>query len=510
MVKAINGTLIAMLILTGSILVGCSDSDGGSSSAPTITRVTPAGDVLNKSVVIVVFFSESMDTASLVLGGDLASEGNAVWSSTTTTNDTVTISPRTRWTSGQDRSLTVNAKNVAGNSLRPFSTAFLVPMEFTNFQAAELVIGQPDFVSSEWGLAADRLSAPYGNVAAVDGALFNGDFGNNRVLGFNAIPQVNGAAAHFVLSQPDFLTDDARTARDGMDGPQQVSIEGDTMAVADYRNDRVLIYNSVPANGSALPDFVVGQQNFTTVFNQCDSVHMDHPETVVIADGRLVVTDSGHNRVLIWNSIPASNGPAPDLVLGQADLTSCAANDYDQDSTPDAAPNEYVMAHPSGVWSDGDRLIVADFQNSRVLLWNTFPTTDFQPADIVLGQKDFTLNAENDSDGDGLTDSPNANTMSKPYDGVWSNGLQIFVADTNNHRILIWNSWPTSNFEPADIVIGQSDFIHHAYNDTNQDGTNEIDPNAAVLHSPAGVFGYEDTLFVSDEENGRILVFRSN
>ena len=40
----------------------------------------------------------------------------------------------------------------------------------------------------------------------------------------------------------------------------------------------------------------------------------------------LFVTDLGYNRVLIWNSIPTSNGAAADVAIGQPDLVSSIAN----------------------------------------------------------------------------------------------------------------------------------------------------------------------------------------
>ncbi len=48
------------------------------------------------------------------------------------------------------------------------------------------------------------------------------------------------------------------------------------------------------------------------------------------------------------------------------------------------------MRGPQGVWIQGSKLFVADTQNNRVLIWNTIPTQNNQPADVVLGQPDFT------------------------------------------------------------------------------------------------------------------------
>src|SRR3989344_5732459 len=51
-----------------------------------------------------------------------------------------------------------------------------------------------------------------------------------------------------------------------------------------------------------------------------------------------------------------------------------------------------LFNHPGNIASDGKRLLLADRNNNRVLVWNTLPT-DNTPPDIVLGQKNFTTNA---------------------------------------------------------------------------------------------------------------------
>ena len=61
---------------------------------------------------------------------------------------------------------------------------------------------------------------------------------------------------------------------------------------------------------------------------------------------------------------------------------------------------------------------------------------------------------------DGLGASANAgglslSSLSNPS-GVYTNGTQLAVADTNNHRLLLWNTWPTAHGQPADVVLGQA------------------------------------------------------
>ena len=168
------------------------------------------------------------------------------------------------------------------------------------------------------------------------------------------------------------------------------------------------------------------------------------------------------------------------------------------------------MDYPAGVWSDGTRLVVLDNGNSRVLIWNTFPTASFTPADVVLGQADFTHYTYNDDDQDGVEDSaPTARTLSYPYDGVYSKNGQLFVCDSGNNRVLIWDTFPTENFTPADVVLGQGDFTHNEYNDADQDGSEDGQPSATTLYEPQGIYVDGDKLIVADYENYRYLVYEA-
>jgi hypothetical protein len=232
---------------------------------------------------------------------------------------------------------------------------------------------------------------------------------------------------------------------------------------------------------------------------------------MIITDGKLLVVDSGNHRILIWNTVPTATGAAPDLVLGQADFTHCKYNDDDQNGVTDDTPTARTLNTPAGIWSDGTRLVVVDEVNNRVLIWNSFPTTSFQPSDLVLGQADFTHSMQNDDNQDGVSDGmPTARTLFDPYEGVWSNGRQLFISDTLNERVLVWNSFPTESFQPADAVIGQSDFVHRRYNDDDQNDVAEATASARTLHYPVGVSLYRDKLLVVDESNSRVLVFESN
>ncbi len=67
---------------------------------------------------------------------------------------------------------------------------------------------------------------------------------------------------------------------------------------------------------------------------------------------------------------------------------------------------------PQGVWIQNGKLFVADTQNDRVMIWNTLPTKNNQPADLVLGAPNFTTTPNLDLINSSLVAA--ANTMLNP------------------------------------------------------------------------------------------------
>ena len=71
------------------------------------------------------------------------------------------------------------------------------------------------------------------------------------------------------------------------------------------------------------------------------------------------------------------------------------------------------------------------------MIWNTFPTASFTPADVVLGQTNFSCGVD-DNDGTGCTSGgASANNLEEP-DGVTQIGNQLIVVDGNS-RYLIYD-----------------------------------------------------------------------
>ena len=192
----------------------------------------------------------------------------------------------------------------------------------TNFQPANVVVGQTDFTSSAPGISGTRLDSPTGVLVTPDGIMLITDNGNNRVLIFNSIPTTNGAAADSVIGQT-LLTD--RTSGGGKKGlttPWQSAVAGDgRLLVVDSGNHRVLIYGSLSKASTVGADVVIGQNNFGTSSTGASATQLFDPRGVAVSpDGQLAIGERGNNRVLLYNSIPTTNGAAADVVLGQPDF----------------------------------------------------------------------------------------------------------------------------------------------------------------------------------------------
>lgn len=208
------------------------------------------------------------------------------------------------------------------------------------------------------------------------------------------------------------------------------------------------------------------------------------PRGVCIAGGRLFVSDTGQNRVFIWNNIPKTTYAAPDVVLGQS-----AASDTGRNAGQDAAASS--LLYPSGLWSDGHQLVVADAWNHRILIWHSMPQRHGQPADVVVGQPDTSSNLPNVY---GVGSPPTARSLYWPY-GVSVHEGRLFIADTGNRRVLVYDQLPEAHYAAADAVIGKPDM-----NTRDYESEDAVWPYAVKL-------GPEGQLAITDTQYYRVLLW---
>jgi hypothetical protein len=295
--------------------------------------------------------------------------------------------------------------------------------DFTTGQAARLVIGQQTFTAQD-PTSSDSTVGGVSGLAYAAGYLFVADSNrvgaapsNHRILLFPAAQFPNPAAqldytrkcpaclgtASVVLGRKDFSPFDISV--EALPAPTQTSLrlptsvasDGVHVIVADTDHNRVLIWNKIPNVNNAPADVVVGQASFTTAAlpgNTPNAKSMRGPQGVWILNGKLYVADTQNNRVLIYNQIPAQNGVAADVVLGQKDFTTFVEPDLTQQKSDATGVN---MLNPVAVTSDGQRLYVTDLGYNRVLIWNSIPTANAQPADVVIGQPNLTSSLPNNA-----------------------------------------------------------------------------------------------------------------
>jgi len=188
--------------------------------------------------------------------------------------------------------------------------------------------------------------------------------------------------------------------------------------------------------------------------------------------------------------------PAPPLLDPQGP-SAClgGARDADNLAIP-VSPDARTLFGPRGACAmPGGSLWVSDTGHHRLVGWARTPTVDGVPADWVIGQPDFTHEGRN------AKAAPGPATLNVPT-GICAVEDGMAVADAWNHRILLWRHRPTSHNTPADIVLGQSDFV-------------SVDPNrgtagasAASLFWPYGVHWDGQALWVADTGNRRVLGWR--
>ncbi len=347
--------------------------------------------------------------------------------------------------------------------------------------------------------------APGASALTPSGGLAVRDATLQRVAMMRAVP-TGPAAIDFVLGQPslNYVVQSPVSASVVQTTPvtdgEPLLGAGTEVLVPDAQ--RLLIFDAPPSYNFEPASRVLGQAGFTTNgavdYRSISASTLAGPADVALGSGMLAVADRGNNRVLLYSASDVTAGKsAASVVLGQPDAMSYVPN-LDQ-MTPSAAR----LSGPSGVALDGTHLLVSDTENHRVLIWNTVPTSSGAPADVVLGQADFTGRRPNhgngDANGDGLSDA-DATGFFYPT-GVASDGTHVFVADRVNSRVLVWNSFPTSNGQAADAVIGQSDFTSVLANA----GKGGFAVVANGLNLPTGVTLAGTSLWIADTENNRVV-----
>ncbi len=316
-----------------------------------------------------------------------------------------------------------------------------------------------------------------------------------------------GASSEFSLQVPD-----AKASPYTLYGPRGVFLKDNTLIVADTGNHRVLIWKDLPKQNQPA-DVVLGQMDF----------YSDHPNAggdterglflptgVFVSDeGKLFVADAWNHRILLWDRVPEESFSKPDHVIGQPNLKQVDRN---------------LFFWCFGVYYHGDDLYVCDTGNRRILKWKGIPDSMQKPDEVYEGfgwphaicKKDEYFFVADAGTGvskvyafrNSLRCAQQADfylghgegcgrfNLNLPY-GVSANHRFLFVADTSNNRVLIFEER-----EPV-AVLGQKDFSKCGEN--RWEGVYKD-----TLCWPYAVFSTEDLLLIADTGNNRVVLYSFN
>lgn len=363
-------------------------------------------------------------------------------------------------------------------------------------QNALYVLGQTDFISSTSGLSQNTLASPSGVGVDSTGKVYVADTNNNRIMGWTSSIAGNGQNANIVIGQTWFYSNSEGVSTTAISHPQDVKFDnGNRMVASDTGNNRILVWTNVSSSGQAA-NVVIGQSSFTVNTGGTSASREMSPTAIATSGSMTLIADTGNNRVIGYLTTLSTNGQSASLVLGQ--LTD--ENQMDFYGNAINNPQGTGFNTPSAATLDpiGHRLFIADTGNNRVLIYDLSAANQLvdAAADMVLGQTSFSQVAANQGG------SPSANTLNAPtglfYDTTNS---RLYIADTNNNRVLIYTSQISYSGQDADLVLGQTSMT-----------TNAARTAANGLAAPEGIAVNMNTnqLAVADRDNNRVLVWSTS
>ncbi len=355
-----------------------------------------------------------------------------------------------------------------------------------------LVLGQPDFNTlNPGGASSSSLNHPAGVAVGPDGHVYVSDANHNRILIWaSTSAMVNGQPASGVIGQPDFSSSGANAGGAANAGtlksPGGIFVDSSgNLWVADTGNNRVLRFPSpIPSTG-ATADIVLGQAgSFTSTGHNTggrSAASLDMPTAVSVSNaGALAVADSNNHRVLIFDNPTASANA--DRVFGQAGSFSTASVNLGNSNS-----SANSLFNPQGLAISGNTLWVSDTFNNRVLRFDLTSPSD--SAAQLIGQTSFSLGNPNQS-----LPSPDAGTLFDPTGLALDSLGDLYVADTQNNRVLYYAAPVSSS---ASTAFGQVSFVANGHGG----GSNGMfNPQGLALDG-------DGTLLVADNQNNRVLVY---
>jgi len=333
---------------------------------------------------------------------------------------------------------------------------------------------------------------------------------------WNSIPTTDNQSADFVLGQDDFgehhnypnrtqvlvngSVTSANPTANSLYVPTYAESSNGKLIISDLSNNRVLIWNSLTGSSGQAADVVVGQTDFlsrtATSAGAATSTRLNAPPTTMVNNGKLIVADRGSHRMLIYNSIPTSNGSAANSVIGQSNFSNTVLNGNTNNTTP---ANGTQFNDPTQMTMWQNRFVLSDQVNRRVLVWTTID--DFlngQQPTHLWGQDDFG-SMVNPTALFGTSESMSINRSQRHIKVNVVDGI-LLITDLYNGRILVFKDAPTSTVMVPSAVIGQKDF------NSRDRVLTARNFSASTIISPYYATKIDNQIYLSDYLSNRVLI----
>jgi uncharacterized protein (TIGR03437 family) len=378
--------------------------------------------------------------------------------------------------------------------------------------AAKVVLGQPDFVTTQTGL----------NTGAPQAALTTNQFAIPAAIAFD------GAGRLYVSDSDGASGNQSRLNRVLVFIPGAGGTFSNGQSATRMLGGGCLAFgNQCPALGSrAVSEF---QNNpsfpFNTLLSDPEGIFFLPPDAG--GNQNVGVVDSSYNRIVIfppysqWPDQGTLFSPEAVAVIGQTGYTVANLNPNGNTVasvvTPPAGASTLWRPHSAVYLASTNELFIADTNNHRILVMpqsqSPAATNSFGPATRVLGQDRLTTNSINLIEGKEFFFGSNG-TLGDAGLALDTSGSvpHLYVADTYNNRVLaFYDARKMGPGQKADLIIGQQDgttaLCNYLGGISSQGGDLNV-MTSSSLCGPRGVLvDPSGNLYVADSGNGRVLRF---
>lgn len=243
---------------------------------------------------------------------------------------------------------------------------------------------------------------------------------------------------------------------------------------------------------------IVGQPDFDSMMAQPAAIDtVSAPSGLAVRQTgsgvlQVATADLLFHRVTIYDGRPTADGRLQGVgLVGQSDWGVDLSDRGLGRVTAAGLRGPQAVAWSPG---NGDWLAVADTDNHRVLVGRVVPT--WSPT-VVLGQNgSFESGLPNDG---GRSES----TLDTPVGVAFGDAGEIYVADNQNHRVLIFEPGQTR----AQRILGQIDFTRGLPNRGGSPSNESLSGPRGLAFERGGIVDQPAGIYVADTDNHRVLYF---